>query len=81
MQHLDLLASLDLIRLVAAALVVGLMVAASRGFLSKLHLIAYFAAATVVVGTHNWPLIYTVMAYGAVSSVLLLSAGRRRAHA
>jgi hypothetical protein len=79
MNTTDMLTNLDpnLVRIAAAALVVGLVMAAARGFLGKLNGIALIAAMAWIVHTNTWHLLYAAMAYGAISSFLLLGSTRR----
>lgn len=75
----DLLAHADLVRIAVAALIAGfVMAAASRNFVGKLHGALYLGFTAVIINTHNWNLIYLAMAYGVVSSIMLLSVTRRR---
>lgn len=67
----------NLIHLAAAALVVGLVMASARSFLGRLNGVVLIAGLAGIVHTQNWPLLYGVMVYGAVSSVLLLGDTRR----
>lgn len=78
----DLLTNLDpnLIKMAAAALIFGLIMASARNFAGKLNGLVFLAAGAWIFYTHDLHYLYAVMAYGAVSSVLLLSA-TRRAHA
>lgn len=85
MNTTDLLANIDpnIVRMVAAALVFGLAMAAARNFVGKVNGLAIGAVFAWMFYTHNLHALYNVVAYAVVSSALLLifGGGKRRARA